>query len=99
MNQTSSLGEGHYGRGIGDVISMDLSNSPYVQQAQSSSLNLNSTAWGQAEDTLFGTLPTLSGAVALLPQASNSIMTWLQQNILLVAVGGVVGLLLFRKGR
>ena len=56
-----------------------------------STLDLNTTAWGQAEDTLFGTLPTLSSTKV----PSGNLSGLVPQVLILIAVG----LLLFYKGR
>jgi hypothetical protein len=92
---TGKQGEGHYGRGIGDIDitqPIDLSSSPFLDNT---SVNLNATAWGQAEG---GNLPTLTGGGGGGgPVNATTVGTWLQQNGLIVIIGALVGLFLFRK--
>ena len=89
MNQTSSQGEGHYGRGIGDL---------------NDDINALGTSVSFPSYFTDAMLAAGAGANALTPKSNATVPLtlatlgpWIQSNAMLLALGLGVGLLL--KGR
>lgn len=107
MNQVSSMGEGHYGRGIGNIdysninISTDLAYNPPIPAGFVGPINpANYASTDSYNSSVLSQWESAAAQAAAQPGvAVNQAAVWLTNNWPLLAIGGIVGLLLVRGAR